>query len=665
MNPAPFLHSPRLRWIAFVIPLFAYLQAADPAQSRPLISPVFGAQMVLQRDRENLFWGWARPHEHVRFSIGGQSVTALADADGRWEVRMTPPPTAGACMLTVETEGRRIVLDDILVGDVWLCSGQSNMEFPLVDSQNGPAEVAAADQPGIRFFKVSQRASYSPTPHPEGKWQICTPSTAGESRLSAVAYFFARKIRGETGVPIGIIQAAVGGTPAEAWMSRASLQAFPEFGEQLAELDRLRASGAPHYGNFIMHWYDRYDAGSPGFAWAQPGLDDSRWKSVSVPGAFTSLGLAGAPAVVWLRREITLPNPLPQGPARILLGSVEKMDTAFLNGHWVGASAWVENPRIYTLPAPALKPGKNLLALRIFKVISSDAFLSPPETLQLELGDGSRIPLAGDKWKAAISVDARPPHPLPLGFENWPVMPTVLNRGMIEPIAPLAIRGALWYQGEANASRAWQYRSLLPALIADWRRAFREPALPFYIVSLPAFMKRRAEPGDDEWAELREAQSWTARTVPQTGLAITIDSGEADDIHPKNKKIVGERLALLALSDLYGKKEPARGPEFSNAEFLPGKVSLRFKYTDGGLVSRGEKGAGFAIAGADRKWVWADAVIEDDGVIVSSPQIPLPVAVRYAWQSNPAASLFNGAGLPAAPFRTDNWPAITETPARH
>ncbi len=655
--------APLTRIIALLLALISATVKAAVPESKPLLSPVFADHMVLQRDRPNTFWGWAAPGEKIHLSIGALSTTTHATPAGRWETQLTPPSDQGnaPCKLVIETSTQRIELHDLLIGDVWLCGGQSNMDFPLAHALNGPAEIATAAHERIRFFKTPQRSRYFPGSLPEGTWQICTPTTARESGLSAVAWFFARKIQSETGVPIGIVQAAVGGSPAEAWMSEDALQPFPEFRPHLAELTRLRDSSAPEYGNFIMHWYDRYDAGSRNSAWAQPALDDSAWKPVAVPGAFPALGLADVPAVVWLRREITLPDHLPPGDARLHLGSVENMDTAFFNGQWIGASAWVENPRVYKISATALKPGKNLLALRIFKVTSHDAFLSPPQTLALELADGTRLPLAADTWKAAVSVDARPPHPLPLGFENWPVMPTVLHRGMIEPLAPLTIRGALWYQGEANASRAFQYRSLLPALIADWRRTFRQPDLPFYIVSLPAFMPRRSEPNDEDWAELREAQSLTARNVPHTGLAITIDSGEAADIHPKDKKIVGDRLALLALNDLYGKHLPARGPEFTRADFLPdGRVCLHFNYIEGGLVQRGEKLTGFAIAGSDRKWHWADATLDGDTVIVSSPQVPHPAAIRYAWQSNPAISLFNAAGLPAAPFRTDDWPGITQ-----
>jgi sialate O-acetylesterase len=257
-------------------------------------------------------------------------------------------------------------------------------------------------------------------------------------------------------------------------------------------------------------------------------------------------------------------------------------------------------------------------------------------------------------------VDARPPHPLPLSFENWPVMPTVLFEGMLAPVAPLAITGAIWYQGEANADRAFQYRKLLPAMIADWRRLFGQGDFPFYVVSLPAFQHRRDAPGDDAWAEMREAQAMTAESVANSCLAVTIDTGDADNIHPQDKKEVGERLALCALARHYGEKVVYTGPTFNSVERLTGSLRLHFTHTDGGLIVKGGKLEEFSVAGEDHKWHWADARVEGDTVVVRSSVVPDPKEARYAWQSNPAATLFNGAGLPAVPFRTDDWPGITE-----
>ena len=319
----------------------------------------------------------------------------------------------------------------------------------------------------------------------------------------------------------------------------------------------------------------------------------------------------------------------------------------------------MENPRAYELKNGILKPGKNLVTIRVFKTKPDGGFMSKPDALNLVLGDGTVVPLAG-AWKGALSVDARPPHPLPLGFENWPVMPGVLYEGMLEPVAPLALTGAIWYQGEANADRAFQYRTVLPAMIADWRKLFGHEEFPFYIVSLPAFMPHEDKPVESAWAEMREAQALTAANVQNSGLAVTIDTGEPDNIHPHEKQVVGERLAYLALANHYAEKIPCEGPTLKSVTHLRGAIELRFDHADGGLVVKGDKPAEFSLAGLDRKWYWADATLHGDVVTLSSPMVPEPQAARYAWQSFPVANLYNGAGLPAVPFRTDDWPGVTD-----
>jgi sialate O-acetylesterase len=620
---------------------------------------MFGDNMVLQRGKANRFWGWAKPGQAIRVEIAGQTATAVTGPDGRWQAEVKVPAPGGPYTVKITGPEQRVVLHEVLVGDVWLCGGQSNMELGLSRTRKGDDEIKSANHPEIRLFKVQQHVSYSPTAVLQGSWKICSPQTVAEGAgFSAVAYFFGRDLQDELHVPIGLIQDCWGGTPAESWMSPETLHQLKDFDPLLTEIERLHAKGGPEYGSFLMHWLDEYDMGSQSNTWAAADLDDSGWKTVQVPGGFSELGVADVPSLCWFRKEFTLPDPLPAGQAILCLGSIEKMDTAYLNGQWVGASSWVENPRVYAIKNGVLKPGRNVLAVRVFKLKPQGGFLAKPEGLRLVLGDQSVIPLAGE-WKGRLSVDARPPHPLPLTFENYPTMPAILYEGMIQPVAPLAITGAIWYQGEANAERAYQYRTLLPAMIGDWRKLFGQGDFPFYIVSLPAFMPRRDQPGDDAWAELREAQALTARDVKNSGLAVTVDTGDPDNIHPKDKKVVGERLALCALAREYGKKISDAGPTFTSVEHLPGALKLHFSHTVGGLVVKGDKLEEFAVAGRDRQWHWADAKVEGDSVVVSSPMVSDPQAARYAWQANPAATLYNGAGLPAVPFRTDNWPGIT------
>ncbi len=611
--------------------------------------------MVLQRGKKNTIWGWSEPGDKVRIEIAGEHASGVAGPDRRWQVKIQPPAVGGP--YTIKITGHETVeLHNVLVGDVWLCGGQSNMQVPLRSARNGDEEVKSANYPEIRFFSVAPHSAYHHTDVLEGYWKVVSPETA--DRVSAIAYYFARKVQQEIHVPIGLVVDALGGTPAEAWTSATALRPLKDFDVPLAELEKLAAMGAPEYGNYVMHWYDQYDAGIKG-NWAAPDVDDSTWKSVDIPGGFSELGVPDTPAVAWFRKEIVVPDPLPPGGASLFLGSIERMDTAYINGTQVGASAWVENPRVYFIPDGLLKPGKNVVAIRVLKTKPQGGFLGKPEELRLELGDKTSIALAG-KWKGQLSVDAHPPHPLPIGYENWPVMPSVLYEGMLAPLAPLSITGALWYQGEQNSERGFQYRRILPAMIADWRKLFGQGDFPFYIVSLPTFRQRSETPTDDTWAETRESQALTAASVSNSCLAVTIDTGDPDNLHPKDKQPVGERLALCALAKHYGKKVVYSGPTLASVERLPGSIRLHFAHTDGGLVVKGAKAEEFTIAGEDRKWYWADARIEGDTVVVSSSSVPNPKEVRYAWQSNPAATLFNGAGLPVGPFRTDTWPGITE-----
>ena len=655
------------RWRSFFAPCVrtalafvasSVVAAAEPVPL-PFVSPIFGDHMVLQRGKPNAIWGWSRPGDTVRVEAGGHSATAIAGADGRWLARIEPPPVGGPH--AVKIIGRQTVeLQDVLVGDVWICAGQSNMQFGLSQATGGPDEIQKAS-PKIRYFVVGQSVSYTRADVPRGSWKIVSPATNGSpfGGVSAVAYFFARKVLESTGVPIGLVQAAVGGVPAETLASPESLRPVKDFDAGLAEVDQHARTGGPEYGNYIQHWYDEYDIGSRNGSWADPELDDSAWKSVPVPGPFEELGVAGVPSLVWLRKVVTLPDTLPQGPARLLLGSVEKMDTTFVNGKQVGASSWVENPRAY-FAGGALKPGRNVIAIRLFKMKPDGGFLNPAADLRLTLGDGTVIPLGGE-WKGRVAVDGRPPQPLPIAFENLPSMPGVLYRGMLEPITPLALTGAIWYQGESNTVRAYQYRRLLPALISGWRKAFGQGDFPFYVVGLPRYKHRLDVPGTDDWAALREAQALTAKIVPHCCLAVTIDTGDPDDVHPKEKREPGERLAACALAEHYGRKLPWSGPTLASVKRLPGgALKLRFAHADGGLVVKGDKLGEFSLAGDDRKFYWADARIQDGAVIVSTASVRDPKAVRYAWQANPEATLWNGAGFPAAPFRSDDWPGMTE-----
>ena len=632
------------------------MKPIDP-HSQPFVSTLFADNMVLQRGKPDVLWGWSEPGDTIHVTLGDHTATAVAAADHRWQLSIQPPPVGGPYTLQITGDHQSVQLHNILIGDVWLCSGQSNMQLPLRMVKDGEAEVKAADDPQVRFFNVMPHTAYRPVNVVQGNWQPVTPQNA--TWMSAVAWFFARDLRQHTHVPIGLIIDAVGGTPAESWTGAAALARIHDFDVPLAELARLRDQNAPEYGNYIEHWYDRYDIGQQQH-WQSPTLDDASWAPVTIPGGFAQLGVPTTPAVAWFRRQITLPDPLPAGRAAIYLGSIERMDTVYINGQMVGASSWVENPRVYFLRPGVLHPGTNSIVIRVFKTKPDGGFLAKPADLYLKLGDNTSIPLAGT-WKGKLSVDARPPQPMPLTYENWPVMPTVLYQGMLKPIAPVSLAGAIWYQGEQNSPRGYAYRRLLPAMIADWRQLFQQGNFPFYIVSLPAFMPRSATPvNGDDWTETRESQAITVATVPNTCLAVTIDTGDADNIHSKDKVPVGDRLARCALRGYYHQKVVDQGPTYTHMKISGNRLRVYFAHTHGGLVAKGGKAEEFSLAGADHTWYWADASIHGNSIVLTSPQVPHPVAARYAWQSNPRATRYNGAGLPAVPFRTDDWTEHTQ-----
>ncbi len=516
-----------------ILPFSAHCQAVAVASSQtlPFVSSLFTDNMVLQRGKPSTIWGWSDPGDRIAVTIGSHSAAAVAGADHRWQVKIDPPAAGGP--YSIHIAGRESInIHNVLVGDVWLCGGQSNMQFALKGAKGGAEEVKAANFPEIRFFSVGGHAAYHHTDLVEGSWKVVSPETA--DTVSAVAYYFARRVQQDIHVPIGLVVDALGGTPAEAWTSAIAIRTLHDFDVPMAELDRVAASSGPEYGNYVMHWYDQYDIGLAG-KWASPDTGDADWKTVNLPGGFAELGVPSTPALAWFRRDITLPDPLPPGRAFIFLGIVERMDTVFINGQSAGASAWVENPRAYPIHDGVLKPGKNVIAIRVLKTRPDGGFLGKPQDLHLVLGDKTSIPLAGS-WKGKLSVDARPPHPLPIGYENWPVMPTVLYNGMLEPIAPLAMSGALWYQGEQNSERGYQYRKILPLMIADWRRLFGQGDFPFYIVSLPAFQHRSDTPKDDAWAETRESQALTVASVPNTCLAVAIDTGDPDNLSRRKNR---------------------------------------------------------------------------------------------------------------------------------
>lgn len=626
--------------------------------NRPFVHPLFTDHAVLQRDVVVTVWGWTTPGNTVRIEFAGQRDRTTARNDGRWLARLAPmaASTQPRTMTIATSDGRqRAVINDLLVGDVWICSGQSNMEWPVTASLNPEDEVARASHPSVRLFQVPKKIAYSPEEVPQSRWTECSSATVGG--FSAVGYFFGRELNQRLGVPIGLINSSWGGTVAEAWVSAQSLHVMPEFGPALAgvkELGETLKSGNAE--SWIERWYAAHDPGTSG-QWQSPEAPAEGWSEIQLPAEFEALGWKAFDGIAWFRKTFVVPQDWAGRDLTLELGRIDDIDTTWLNGTRIGSKDNWLAPRQYRVPANAVRPGTNLLAIRVLDTGGDGGLVGSKEHLKVFPVDKPETAIALEgAWQGRLAVPQskignNPPYPA-----SNPNTVTVLYNGMIAPLTGYGVRGAIWYQGESNADRAGQYRGLLPLLIRDWRARFAAGDLAFHIVSLANFTPTHPEPRDHPWAELREAQAYVARNMPNAGLALAIDIGDADDIHPRNKQEVGRRLALSALAQTYRQSIPWSGPWYRSMEIQGPRIRLQFDHVDGGLSAKDGPLKGFAVAGEDRRFVWADAVIDGNTVVVSSPKVTAPKAVRYAWDANPIANLYNGAGLPAVPFRTDDWP---------
>ena len=623
---------------------------------------IFADGMVLQRDAEVPLWGRAAPGESVAVHASWRDAPqrTTADASGAWRVALPTPAAGGPHRIVVEgTE--RVVLDDVLVGEVWLASGQSNMEMPVRQTFDARRELSSAELPSIRLFTVPNVPALEPAADCAGaRWAACSPETA--QRFSATAFFFGRALHRELDVPIGLIAADWSATPARAWTSEEGLRAAaddPLVAADLAALDELRSPSPRHQAaqrRRARDWWAR-DPGTTG-EWMSADLDDADWKETTLPAPWQG-ELADFDGIVWYRRSIELPVDWAARELELSLGPIDDMDAAWVNGRRVGGlegrHRWNVS-RVYTVPASATRPGRNVIAVRVLDTFGYGGFLGGPE--QLSLGPRGAIAprsLAGT-WRYAVgaSLEGAPPFPYPDELDA--MSPTALFNGMIHPLAGYGIRGAIWYQGESDRDRAATYRSLFPALIRDWRARWGRGDFPFYFVQIAPF----AYPDDrGQTGELREAQR-LALEVPNTGMVVTTDVGDPLDIHPRDKRAVGERLARWALARTYGRELAYSGPLYRSMEVEGGAIRVRFDHATGGLIARDAAPTHFHVAGADRRFVAADTRVEGDALVVSSPEVPQPVAVRYAQGPADEPNLFNAAGLPAAPFRTDDWPWTTQ-----
>ena len=626
-------------------------------ETKPFLHPLFTDDMVLQRGVADPVWGWTTPGRTVTVSVGGKSARATAGADGKWTARVGPLKEGGPYSVVVSGP-QTVTLRNVLVGDVWICSGQSNMEFGIGNVDGAPAEIADADRPNIRLFKVADVTASSPQElvpvnENEGHWRVCTPKTVasgGWNGFTAAGYFFARDLQKDVHVPIGLIESNWGGTPAQAWVSGEALNTMPDLKPQVAGFQKSveDARDGRTYAQRLAAWYVKHDPGTPA-NWQDP-ADVAAWKTMALPQLFQNAGdpeLAGVNGVVWFRRTFDLPAG-DAGRDAVLHLMADDNETTWVNGTLVGATEGYQVERAYKVAAGLLKPTGNVVAVRVLDTGGQGGIYGDAAGLNLDVPGGTPLALTGPwAYKLGTTLPQNDPPPTQqVGNQNTV---TVLYNGMIAPLLPFGVKGALWYQGEANAGAARQYQTLLPTLIKDWRTRFGVGDFPFLIVQLAGW-----QPGGDSWAELREAQMMTAQNVPNAGIVTAIDIGDKTDIHPKNKQEVGRRLALVAEGKVYGRKIEYSGPVYKAMKVEGGAVRLTFDHLGGGLVAQdGKPLAGFTVAGADGKFVPADARIDGDAVLVSSPGVPQPAAARYDWTGYPETTLFNKAGLPAFPFRTD------------
>ncbi len=639
------------------------LVAASPLAADVRLPALLSDGAVLQQQSDCPLWGRAEPGETIRVEASWTDAVALAvaDADGRWRTTIATPAAGGPHVLTFR--GNDVVtVSDVLVGEVWICSGQSNMEWTLGPGVgDGIADherlVAQADFPRIRLFDVANRSALAPADDCEGSWRACSPDTA--RTFSAIGYLFGRALHLELDVPIGLVSSCWGGTKVEAWTSAQALRATRWFG---AELDRVVAARSDPASIDVRPlqeaWWRAFEEREPGLRerWERAELDDASWAGAPVPAPHSASGLGDHDGATWYRTRVDVPAAWAGEELRLELGPIDDADLCWWNGEPIGSTrtgGW-RQPRSYAVPAAAVRAGSNVLALCAIDVLGEGGFVGAPEQHALvRPSTDERIALAGT-WRRRPSASLVELGAFP--FHTWFTQntPSALYNGMLAPLAPWAIRGAIWYQGESNLREARRYRTLFPALVADWRRAFGRGDFPFYYVQIAPF----AYPHDEgHAAELREAQT-SALTVANVGMAVTMDVGEPYDIHPLDKEPVAERLARIALAETYGRADrPWQSPLPAGHAVDGASVRIAFEHCAGGLVARGGALTCFTVAGADRVFHAAEARIAPGGhaLVVSSPAVPAPLAVRFAWGAADEPNLFNSAGLPAPSFRTDDW----------
>lgn len=606
---------------------------SQPVMAKVRLPKLVSDKMVLQRDTDLKIWGWADAGEKVTVRLQGNYYETEADKNGNWEVTLPPQQAGGPYLLEVN----EIVIRDVLVGDVWLCSGQSNQETPIHRLTEMFPEINVSNNHMIRHYKVPTQDIKETLAEEIAGNAVWHSGVASEvMNWTALAYFYAQEAYAKTKVPQGMLVSSLGGSAIESWVSQEHLKEFPRLVLDKEALELMNQASK--------------DQGEG--KWNQLNWDDSDWETMQMPGTWRENGV-NVRGTVWLRKDFEIPEAMEGRHARLAMGTLVHNDAVFVNGVYVGSTGYEYPPRRYQIPAGVLRKGKNTIAVRLNAPAGNGEFIKDkPYKI---IGDAAEIDLTGT-WKYKVGLDLAEVSKYAERLKNRQSVGSGLYNGMIYPIRHYRVKGAIWYQGESNAGRSHEYGALMSALITNWRELWQKPELPFLLVQLPNFMEKHEKPTDSGWARIREAQLNTFKTTPNTALAVTYDVGEWNDIHPLNKKAVAQRLFLGARKVVYGEKVTHSGPVYKDMKIEGDKIVISFTETGRGLMAKGGTLKHFAIAGEDKQFVWAEAVIRGNKVVVSSKSVKNPVAVRYAWSDNPdEANLCNKEGLLASPFRTDNW----------
>ncbi|HJZ41078.1 MAG TPA: sialate O-acetylesterase [Bacteroidales bacterium] len=637
-------------WMVTLL-LFACNAAMHASITLPYI---LSDNMVLQHDIPVNIWGWAQPGEKVTVLINGQKIAVKTSASGEWKAVLKPIPAGGPYEMTIKGKNT-IVLKNILAGDVWICGGQSNMEWPLSRSRNWSSDKNNTRHENIRLFYVPKDMSMKPLQNTkEASWEMCDEKSA--SSFSAIGYYFGKNLNEQLNIPIGLINSNWGGTDIETWISLETMYADKDYSRVIDDMKRMNLEELQQESERkLREWQHAIDVEDPGIRekWFLGVADDSQWDKMRLPQAWEGAGLPGLDGVVWFRKEFILNAAEAGKEAVISLGPIDDSDECYINGVSVGKT---ENrydlPRVYKIATGLLKEGINVISLKVIDTGGGGGAWGTDNQMYVEV-DGNNTNLAGD-WRYRVGLNL----PAPRETSSPNSFPSLLYNAMIHPLLNFPVKGVIWYQGENNAGNYIKYRSLFPAMINDWRTKWNTGDFSFLFVQLANYMEPSLNPQESSWAGLREAQTMTLK-VPGTGMAVIIDIGEAKDIHPRNKDDVGYRLSLAALKITYGRDLVYSGPVFRAMEIMENSIILDFDHIGSGLVAKDKYGylKSFAVAGPDKKFVWARAYLTPDNkVVVSSDTVKNPVAVRYAWADNPDdANLYNLEGLPACPFRTDSW----------